>query len=732
MTAHFKHDKPDNRNVLDHTAQGIIGQPLTRPEGILKVTGNATYAAEYAFDECVEGILVTAPFAKGQVNSIDEKSVSSMPGVIKVITDKRLTARAAQGTANEAPKQNVCEVHYWGQPIALVVAETFEQARDAAKHLQFDYTEDTDAIFDPEAADSETEDGATQQGDLAHAMKHADASVDLHYSTEGHASAAMEPHASIAQWDGDTLTVHASLQMLNYNITELADAMGLKEGKVRLLSPFVGGGFGSKLGVSQDVVAASVAAMELGRPVRVVMSRQQVFQTIMRRSETTQRLRLAADADGKLTGFGHEALVSNLPNEEFAEPVTQSSEFLYGGENRVLQIEVARINRMTAGSVRAPGEAVGMPALEAAMDELAEKAGIDPVELRLRNIPEVHPSEGTPFSSRKLAECLKEGAAKFGWDSGPRTPRMQREGEWWIGTGVASAARVHNVGEAKARVTLQADGIALVQTDMTDIGTGTYAILGQIAGEMLGMSRDDVLVELGDTKHPRGPGSGGSWGAASSGSAVFVACEAIVEEIASVVGTAKDDLTLKDGIASWEGKTRPVIEIMDGKAITKIGHYEPGDTEDDYAASSYGAFFAEVAVNHWTGETRVRRMTGSFGIGRVLNEKTARSQCLGGMVWCIGSALTESLLFDPVDGHLVNCDLAEYHVPVHRDVPHMDVILVEERDGAASPIQAKGVGELGMCGGAGAIANAINNACGARLHDFPMTPDRVLAAMPAD
>ena len=732
MTAHFKHDKPDNRNVLDHTAQGIIGQPLTRPEGILKVTGNATYAAEYAFDECLEGVLVTAPFAKGQVNSIDEKSVSSMPGVTKVITDKRLTARAAQGTANEAPKQNVCEVHYWGQPIALVVAETFEQARDAAKHLKFDYTEDTDAIFDPEAADSETEDGATQQGDLAHAMKQADASVDLHYSTEGHASAAMEPHASIAQWDGDTLTVHASLQMLNYNITELADAMGLKEGKVRLLSPFVGGGFGSKLGVSQDVVAASVAAMELGRPVRVVMSRQQVFQTIMRRSETTQRLRLAADADGKLTGFGHEALVSNLPNEEFAEPVTQSSEFLYGGENRVLQIEVARINRMTAGSVRAPGEAVGMPALEAAMDELAEKAGIDPVELRLRNIPEVHPSEGTPFSSRKLAECLKEGAAKFGWDSGPRTPRMQREGEWWIGTGVASAARVHNVGEAKARVTLQADGTALVQTDMTDIGTGTYAILGQVAGEMLGMSRDDVLVELGDTKHPRGPGSGGSWGAASSGSAVFVACEAIAEEIASLLGAAKDDLTLKDGIASWGGKTRPVTEILDGKAITKIGHYEPGDTEDDYAASSYGAFFAEVAVNHWTGETRVRRMTGAFGIGRVLNEKTARSQCLGGMVWCIGSALTESLLFDPVDGHLVNCDLAEYHVPVHRDVPDMDVILVEERDGAASPIQAKGVGELGMCGGAGAIANAIYNACGARLHDFPMTPDRVLAAMPTD
>lgn len=729
MTAHFKHDKPDTRNVLDHTVQGIIGEPLTRPEGILKVTGTATYSAEYDVGECLEGVLVTAPFAKGQVTSIDESSVTGMPGVIKVITDRRLAARAAQGTANEAPKQDVCDVHYWGQPIALMVAETFEQARDAAKHLKFDFTAE-EAAFDPSAVETETKGGATKQGDLAHAMKEAHSSVDLNYTTEGHASAAMEPHASIAQWDGETLTVHASLQMLNYNITELADAMGLEESKVRLLAPFVGGGFGSKLGVSQDVIAASVAAMELGRPVRVVMSRQQVFQAIMRRSETTQRLRLAVDAEGQLTGFGHEALVSNLPGEDFAEPVTQSSAFLYGGENRLLQIEVARINRMTAGSVRAPGEAVGMPTLEAAMDELAEKAGIDPVEFRLRNIPDVHPSEGTPFSSRKLAECLEQGASQFGWDKGPRTPRTRREGEWWIGTGVASAARVHNVGEAKARVTLQADGTALVQTDMTDIGTGTYAILGQIAGEMLGMNRDDVLVELGDTRLPRGPGSGGSWGAASSGSAVFIACEAICEEIASLLDTQKDGLTLKDGTASWNGQTRPLKDILGGRPIAKLGHYEPGDIEDDYAASSYGAFFAEVAVNHWTGETRVRRMTGAFGIGRVLNARTARSQCLGGMVWCIGSALTESLLFDPTDGHLVNCDLAEYHVPVHRDVPDMDVILVHERDGAASPIQAKGVGELGMCGGAGAIANAIYNACGARLHDFPMTPDRVLAAMP--
>ena len=447
----------------------------------------------------------------------------------------------------------------------------------------------------------------------------------------------------------------------------------------------------------------------------------------MRRSETTQRLRLCVDDDGKLTGFGHQALVSNLPGETFAEPVLQSSHFLYGGENRELLLEVARIHQMTAGSVRAPGEAVGMPALEGAMDVLAEEAGIDPVELRLKNIPDKDPEEGLPFSSHKLAECLKQGAEAFGWDHGPRKPRQTQEGEWWVGTGMASAARVHNISEAKARVTLKADGTALVETDMTDIGTGTYTVVAQLAGEMLGLDPEKVLVDLGDTRHPRGPGSGGSWGASSIGSAVYVACNAIREELAERIGVSESELELSDGQAS-SGES--LISLLDGKDIEREGHYEPGDIEDDFTASGFGAFFAQVRVNRFTGETRVDRMLGAFGFGRVLNHKTARSQCLGGITWSIGVALTEALEFDPTDGHLVNCDLAEYHVPVHRDVPDLDVIMVEERDPAASPIQAKGIGELGMCGGAAAIANAIYNACGARIFDYPMTPDRVMAAMP--
>ncbi|MBL4717614.1 MAG: xanthine dehydrogenase family protein molybdopterin-binding subunit, partial [Erythrobacter sp.] len=705
MSAHLKQDEPDTANRLDSMKQGVIGKPLSRVEGLAKVTGTAPYAAEYPVDGCAEGVLVTATITRGEIVRIDKDSVLDRPGVIAVIDDERLTTRAAQGTANEAPQQSPQTVCYWGQPIALVVAETFEQARDAAKHLVVEYREEPGApLFPAEVEAEEQEDETVRQGDLAQAMSAAAHSVDVTYTTKGHASAAMEPHAAIAEWDGEKLTVHASLQMLNYNITELADSLGLEEDKVRLVSRFVGGGFGSKLGISEETVAASLAAIELKRPVRVVMSRQQVFQCIMRRSETTQRLRLAADGDGRLTGFGHEALVSNLPGETFAEPVLQSSHFLYGADNRELMLNVARIHLMTAGSVRAPGEAVGMPALEGAMDVLAEEVGIDPVELRLRNIPEDDPEEGLPFSSHKLAECLRQGAEAFGWDAGPRTPRMTREGEWWVGTGMASAARVHNVGEAKARVTLKPDGTALVETDMTDIGTGTYTILAQIAGEMLGLDTADVLVDLGDTRHPRGPGSGGSWGASSSGSAVYVACKALREELAARVGVAETELDLANGQVVG-GKT--LVQLLGGEDLAQEGHYEPGAIDDDFTAAGFGAFFAQVRVNHYTGETRVDHMLGAFGFGRVLNRKTARSQCLGGITWSIGAALTEALEFDPRDGHLVNCDLAEYHVPVHRDVPDLEVIMVEERDPAASPIQAKGIGELGMCGGAAAIANAI-------------------------
>ncbi|MDS9468874.1 xanthine dehydrogenase family protein molybdopterin-binding subunit [Paracoccus sp. MBLB3053] len=724
------YDVPDQRNLLDQTRQGLIGEPLDRPEGALKVCGVAPYAAERRPDDCAEGVLVTATIAQGKVAVLHRDEVLAMPGVLGVFADKRMLRRPAQGTAGQAPVQDIREVDYYGQPIALVVAETFEQATHAAKALRVEYQPAGEVPFDPEAAEATPAKKPVVLGDLDEAMAAAAHSVDLTYTTEGHASAAMEPHASVAEWQDDRLTLWGSFQMISHNVKELADSLRIAPGHVRIRSDYVGGGFGSKLGISHDAVAAAIAARELGRPVRVVLSRQQVFDTIMRRSETRQRLRLAADARGNLTGIGHEAWVSNLPGEQFAEPVTQATEFLYRGESRKLAVNISRISRLTAGSVRAPGEAVGMQVLEAAMDELAEKAGLDPVELRKRNLPEALPGKDRPYSSRLLAEALDQGARAFGWQERAPRPRMRREGEWWLGMGVASAARVNMLMPAAARVRLEADGSLRVQSDQTDIGTGSYAILGQIAGEMLGVPIERVTVELGDSSLPSGAGSGGSFGASSTGSAVFRACEAIRDKLAHRLRVATESLDLRDGIASGSGREVPVTELLAGEPLDEIGRIKPGKSQRDYAQASYGAFFCEVAVNAYTAETRLRRMLGAFGFGRVLNAKTARSQCLGGMVWGIGSALTEELAFDPRDGQLTGHDLARYHVPCHADIPALEVILLEERDAAASPIQAKGVGELAICGAAGAIANAIYNACGVRMREFPMTPDRLLRHLP--
>ncbi len=733
MSHSLKMNAPDTRNRLDAMKQGLVGAPVPRPEGPLKVSGTAPYASEWQVPGMAHGVLVRATVSGGKVASLGRDAAMKLPGVLDVIDDRRMLVNPAQGTLGEAPTQNVSTVHYFGQPIALVVAETFEQATHAAKALRVDYTAPTETPdFDPETAPREPSPDAppVEQGDLDQAMADAAFSVDAQYTTPGHASAAMEPHASIASWQGNRLTLRSSLQMVNYNVAELADSLGIAESNVRILSPYVGGGFGSKLGISEEGVAAAIAAKALGRPVRVDMSRQQVFETVMRRSETKQRLRLAADEDGTLTGIGHECLVSNLPGEDYSEPVTQATAFLYGGKHRRLTIEMARISRLCAGSVRAPGEAVGMQTLESAMDELAEQAGIDPVELRKRNIPDKHPSDGLPFSSRMLAECLDQGAERFGWDQRIAKPCHTRDGEWWIGTGMASAARVNILAEASARVTLMPDATVLVETDMTDIGTGTYAILAQIAGEMLGTPMDRVTVKLGDSALPSGPGSGGSWGAASAGSAVFQACEAIRTKLAATLKGDEQMLDLKDGQARLGDSSAMLVDLLAGEPLVGEGAIAPGAMSKEVTQATFGAFFCEVAVNAYTGETRVRRMLGAFGIGRVLNPKTATSQCYGGMTWGIGSALTEELAFDLRDGHLVNHDLAEYHIPVHLDVPALEVMFVEERDVHASPIQAKGVGELGICGAAGAIANAVYNACGVRVRDFPITLDKVMAGLP--
>jgi xanthine dehydrogenase YagR molybdenum-binding subunit len=369
---------------------------------------------------------------------------------------------------------------------------------------------------------------------------------------------------------------------------------------------------------------------------------------------------------------------------------------------------------------------VGVTALEIAMDEMAETAGIDPVEFRVRNIPERDPSKDIPYSSNLLAKALKQGASRFGWAERHTKPGALRDGEWLIGTGMASAVRVNILSESEAQVTLTADGRAIVETDMTDIGTGTYAILTQTAGEMLGLPISMVDTRLGDTDYPPASGSGGSIGAASNGTAVFLACEEIRKQICAKLQCADDELTLKDRHAIVANKRTQLTDVLAGENLVGRGHVEPGKAEKKVRQASYGSYFAEVGVNEITGETRVRRMLGVFSAGRILNAKTARSQCLGGMTFGIGMALTEELIHDRRDGHVVNRDLAEYHLAVNADVPQIEVVLLEERDPWANPLQAKGIGELGICGAAAAVVNAIYNASGVRVRDLPATLDKVL------
>lgn len=729
MNKHLKMDERQS-DVLADMAQGTVGREIARSEGPLKVSGRAVYAAESGGGTEAVGVLVRATIANGRVASIDAGDALALEGVLRVITDSRMVRRPAQGTANAAPAQDTSQVDHFGQPVALVVADTFEQARHAAHLLDIRYEVET-ADIDPETArEVETPDGKRlEQGAFDTAMDDAAASIDAIYTTPSQSAAPMEPHAALARWDGDRLTLHGAYQILKYNRNELADALGIHPDNVRIVSRYVGGGFGSKLGIGPEAVAAAIAARAIGRPVRVLMSRAQVFEMTSRRSETWQRVRLAADREGRLTAIGHDARVSNLPGEAFSEPVQIATHFLYGGANRHYETRVARLNRTCAGSMRAPGEAVGMLALENAMDELAHHMGLDPVELRLRNIPERHPENGKPFSSRGLADCLTTGADIFGWNRRDTRPGARREGEWLVGLGMASAARSNILSEAQARVRLNTDGTATVQTDMTDIGTGTYSILGQVAGEMLGLAPENVTVELGDTTFPPGSGSGGSWGAGSVGSAVFLACQDIRAALAARLGCDPGEMTLKDGVATVSNRQTRLSDLVD-EAMEATGHIEPGDTKQEMQQAAFGAHFAEVAVNSVTGETRVRRMLGVFAAGRILNLKTARSQCFGGMIFGIGAALTENLVHDPRDGHVVNRDLAEYHVPVNLDVPRLDVAFLEERDPWANPIQTKGIGELGISGAGAAVTNAIFNATGIRVRDYPVTLDKLLPGLP--
>ena len=781
-------------SLLAKTKSKLVGSDVSRVEGALKVSGQAAYSAEVQLDNMAYGVLVGATIAKGSVTNIDSHVLDDMDGIIAVVTDaERFLRNPQQGTAEVAPTQGANEIFYHGQPIAAVIAESFEAARAGAHALVVEYKDDSNnAVLDFENAlsdahdvnEKEGSDKNSEQGDPDKTLKAAAITVDHIYQTPSQNSAAMEPHATIATWDDEHLTLYTANQMLASCKKQVADALDMDEKNVQLIARYVGGGFGSKLGIAPESIAAAIAAKEIERPVSIVMTRPQVMAATVRRSNTRQRVAIGANQAGIIDTIIHESTSSNLPNEAFFEPSALSTRYLYRGDNRRVKYQMVDTNQTLSGSMRAPGEAVGQIALECALDELAEKVGIDPVELRRQNEPDVDPSQQVPFSTRKLIECMDTAAEQFGWSERPTSPASRLEGDWWIGMGMAAASRGNSLQPSEARVTLQRDadatyGVkAVIETDMTDIGTGSYTVFSQIAADMLGLPLEDIEMVLGDSDLPAAAGSGGSFGAASAGSSICLACEKVREQLASTVGLYSDTMQLHEGrvqeagihtpstkaalkeagakaakdikarISQRMGKTSEnpdaqydfdndnsyaltdILEHYDAQKLVAKGQIKPGKNGDNYRQASFGANFAEVAVHRVTGEVRVRRMTGAFAAGRILNQKTATSQCYGGMVFGIGSALMEQLIFDKRDGRLCNHDLAEYHVPVNADVPQLEVILVDEDDPYTNPMHIKGIGETAISGAAAAIANAVYNAVGIRVYDFPITLDKLIEYLP--
>jgi len=726
-------DAPVGANALD--AEKIVGKPLDRVDGRLKVTGGARYAYEMQQD-ALYGFVVEASIAKGGIASIETLAAERAPGVKLVLTYRNAPK---QGTGNHREAHPVLTgpvVSRYGEPVAFVVAETFEQARAAAFLVNVRYDRDGGHYALPQHLDQarvpHQTDGApadSEVGNFSAAYASAPVQIDVSYSTPLQSHAMMEPHATLAMWDDDKLILHTANQMLNQGQQAIARTLNIPIGNVRLVSPFIGGGFGGKLWVNADAILAAIASRYLKRPVKVALTRQQIFHVTTHRSDTIQRIRLGTDRDGRIVAIGHDVFSGNLPTEQVYEAAALQTRSLYAGPNRLTRHRLVPLDIPVASSMRAPGEAVGLLALECAMDELAEKLKLDPIELRIRNEPAEDPEKHIPYSSRHLVACMLEGARRFGWDKRSSIPGRVKDGHWLVGMGMSAGTRGNPLRFSRANVLLRPDGVATVKMAMTDIGTGTYTILAQLAAEMLGLPIERVRVDLGDTIFPEAAGSGGSFGAASTGSALFDACEALREKLAVRAGMDPNTARFGDGHIATAERSVDLTELV-GAGIEAEGEIRPGRNNQDFSQQSYGAHFSEVGVDRDTGEVRLRRMLGVFAAGRVLNAKTARSQAIGGMVFGVGAALHEDLVLDPRFGYFVNHDLAEYHVPVHADIPPgVEAIFLPELDERSNPLKSKGIGELGICGAGAAIANAIYNACGARVRNYPITLDKVLASL---
>ena len=736
----MKFDTPATTNPIDQLK--VIGKPTDRIDGRYKTTGTAPYAYERhnVVPNQAYGFVLGSAIAKGRINSMDVGDARRAPGVLTIVTTLDMPA-LDKGPRNIASLFGGAEIQHYHQAIAVVVAETFEQARDAAHLIRVDYMRASgrfDLAAEAKAAPlvaGESGEGSgappvSRVGDFEGAFDTAPVKLDATYTTPDESHAMMEPHATIAAWNGDKLTLWTSNQMIAWGKGDIAKTLRIPAANVRLDSPFIGGGFGGKLFIRADAVLAAIAARAAGRPVKLALTRPLIVNNTTHRSATIQRIRIGATRDGKITGIAHESTSGNLPSGK-PETAVDQTKLLYAGANRMVAMRLAVLDLPEGNAMRAPGEAPGMMTLEIAMDEMAEKLGLDPVEFRILNDTQVDPE--TPdrrFSKRQLIESLRLGAERFGWSRRNATPASLRDGRWLIGMGVASGFRNNLLNKSAARVRLDRAGIVTVETDMTDIGTGSYTIIAQTAAEMMGLSLDQVRVRLGDSDFPVSAGSGGQWGANNSTAGVYAACVKLREAVAQKLGFNSADAEFSDGRVQAGNRSASLADAArDGELVAEDG-IEYGDLSKKYQQSTFAGHFVEVAVDSFTGETRVRKMLAVCSAGRILNPKSARSQVIGAMTMGVGAALMEELTVDTRFGFFVNHDLASYEVPIHADIPHQEVIFLDEPDPISSPMKAKGVGELGICGVGAAVANAIYNATGVRVRDYPIRLDKLLNRLP--
>lgn len=731
----MKFDTPATTNPIDQLK--VVGRPLDRVEGPLKTTGTAPYAYEQhvAAPNAAHGYVLGSAIAKGTITSMDVSAARSAPGVIAVVTADN-AGKLGKGNFNTVKLLGGPEISHYHQAIAVVVADTFEQARAAAQLIRVKYAKENGA-YDLAAAKSAGTASApknnpdSKTGDFAKAFAAAPVKLDAQYTTPDQSHAMMEPHASTAVWNGDKLTLWTSNQMIDWSRGDMAKTLGIPKENVRLVSAYIGGGFGGKLFIRSEALLAALGARAAKRAVKVALPRPLIFNNTTHRPATIQRIRIGATRDGKITAIGHESWSGNLAGGPPEEAV-QQTELLYAGANRMTALRLAVLDLPEGHAMRAPGETPGLMALEIAMDEMAEKLKIDPITFRILNDTKVDPAKpDKPFSQRRLVECLRTGGQRFGWDKRNAQPGKTRDGRWMVGMGVAAGFRNNLVMKSAARVRLDRNGVVTVETDMTDIGTGSYTIIAQTAAEMMGLPIDKVVVHLGDSDFPVAAGSGGQWGANSSTAGVYAACVKLREAVAQKLGMDAGAAEFIDGQVRAGGRAVPLRQAAEAGDLLAEDRIEFGGLSKKFQQSTFAAHFVEVGVDMYTAETRVRRMLAVCAAGRILNPKTARSQVIGAMTMGVGGALMEHLVVDKRSGFFVNHDLAGYEVPVHADIPHQEVIFIDETDPMSSPMKAKGVGELGLCGVGAAVANAIYNATGVRVRDYPVTLDKLLPSMPA-